>query len=113
MSNVEWNNYDNYTTVYLIGEIDASSSVKVQMTLQNLLEKGQKNIHIDCGQLEYISSAGLGALMSFLEEIENSNGTMVFSNLKPKVLNVFQLLGLDQVMKIVDNQEQAVTFFQN
>lgn len=111
--NVQFNDFENYTTVYLIGEIDASSSVHIQSTLQNLLDKGQKNIHINCEQLEYISSAGLGALMSFVEEIENSNGMMVFSNLKPKVYNVFQLLGLDQIMKIVDNHQQAVTFFQN
>lgn len=111
--NVQLIDSDNYATVYLIGEIDASTSVYVQSTLQSLLEKGQKNIHVDCEQLEYISSAGLGALMSFLEEIENSQGAMVFSGLKPKVYNVFQLLGLDQIMKIVDNHQQAVTFFQN
>jgi anti-sigma B factor antagonist len=111
--NVQLFDSDNYTTVYLIGEIDASTSIQVQNTLQSLLEKGKKNIHINCSQLEYISSAGLGALMSFVEEIENSHGTMVFSDLKPKVYNVFQLLGLDQVMKIVENHQQAVTFFQN
>ncbi len=111
--NVQLNDFENYTTVYLIGEIDASTSINIQNALQNLLDNGQKNIHINCEKLEYISSAGLGALMSFVEEIENSNGLMVFSDLKPKVLNVFQLLGLDQIMKIVDNHQQAVTFFQN
>ncbi len=104
---------NNFTTVYLIGEVDAYSSIKIQNTLWSLLENGKKNIHINCEKLEYISSAGLGALMSFLEEIENSNGLMVFSNLKPKVYNVFQLLGLDQIMKIVDNHNEVVTFFHN
>ncbi len=110
---VELLDSENFTTVFLIGEIDAYSSINIQQTLQNLLDNGKKNIHINCEQLEYISSAGLGALMSFVEEIENSNGTMVFSGLKPKVFNVFQLLGLDQIMKIVDNQTEAITFFQN
>jgi anti-sigma B factor antagonist len=105
--------FNNYTSVYLIGEIDASSSVNVQMTLQDLLNQGKKNIHINCENLEYISSAGLGALMSFVEEINNSNGQMIFSDLKPKVFNVFQLLGLDQIMNIVNNHKDVVTFFEN
>jgi|YNPMSStandDraft_2_1061718.scaffolds.fasta_scaffold00225_7 anti-sigma B factor antagonist len=104
---------DSYTTVYIIGEVDAYSSIEVQSTLQNLLLKGQKNIHINCENLEYISSAGLGAFMSLFEEIQNQNGQMVFSNMKPKVYNVFQLLGLDQIMTIVNNSQEAVTFFNN
>lgn len=102
----------SYVSLNLKGEIDASSSIHVQETLQDLLENGKKRIHVNCEELDYISSAGLGAFMAFAEEIQSSNGNIVFSNMKPKIYNVFQLLGLDQVMNIVEDSQQVVTFFQ-
>lgn len=103
---------ETYVSLNLKGEIDASSSIHVQETLQELLENGKKHIHVNCEELDYISSAGLGAFMALAEEIQSSNGNIVFSNMKPKILNVFQLLGLDQIMNIVENSQQVVTFFQ-
>ncbi|MDZ7650781.1 MAG: STAS domain-containing protein [Cytophagales bacterium] len=71
--------YGSYQTLYrkigadiisIIGEIDASSSIELDLTIAKSLGEGFKKIIVDCSAMEYISSAGLGVFMSYIEEIE-------------------------------------------
>ena len=70
--------------------------------------KVQKNILIDCAGLEYISSAGLGVFMSYLDEFEENNIKMAIYALKDKVFQVFHILGLDQLITIKRTKEEAL-----
>ncbi len=88
--------------IYLInvsGEIDASSSIFLDDELDNAVKHYPKII-VDLTGLEYISSAGLGVFMSYIQELESQNVQMILVGLKEKVLQVFQILGLDQLLTI-------------
>lgn len=98
---------DKYVKISPNGDLDASSSIQVDETVQKWLQNGVLFFHIDCSNLTYISSAGLGVFMSYMEEINQNGGKMVFSNMTPKVFNVFELLGLNQVMTIVESIQDA------
>ena len=100
-------NVDHFL-IHLDGDLDASSCLLLDQEIASGLEKGEKKILIDCQQLNYISSAGLGVFMSYIQEFENNNTDMVIYGLKDKVRNVFQILGLDQLLKIVETQEDAI-----
>lgn len=89
------------------GEVDASSSIYLDNAITEAIESNQKKILVDCTQLVYISSAGLGVFMSYIEELNNKDITMVIYGLNDKVRNVFQILGLDQLLKIVSSEEEA------
>jgi anti-sigma B factor antagonist len=92
----------------LTGEIDASNSVNVDSAIQELLKSGAKNLLVDCTDLEYISSAGLGVFMSYLEEFQEKNIGMVIFGLKDKVFQVFHILGLDQLIRIKPDKSAAL-----
>ena len=94
-------NQANYYTLTPIGDLDANSSLDLDERISDLIKQGSVNLHIDCSQLRYISSAGLGVFISFLDEIEQKEGKLVFSNLSESVFDVFELLGLDQLVTIV------------
>ena len=49
--------------VAVIGEIDASSSIELDLAIAKSVGEGFKKILVDCHALEYISSAGLGVFM--------------------------------------------------
>lgn len=98
--------------IYLLivsGEADASSSIHLDKAINEAVNSRAKKILVDCRNLNYISSAGLGVFMSYIEEMNAADITMVIYGLNDKVKNVFQILGLDQLLKVVDNQEQAKT----
>ncbi|MGK7396264.1 MAG: STAS domain-containing protein [Candidatus Cyclobacteriaceae bacterium M3_2C_046] len=89
------------------GEVDASSSIHLDKAINQAVRSGHERILVDCTGLNYISSAGLGVFMSYIEELKATNISMALFGLNDKVKNVFQILGLDQLLTIVDNQEQA------
>ena len=57
----------------IIGEIDASSSIELDLAIAKSVGEGFRKILIDCSSLEYISSAGLGVFMSYIEEFKDRN----------------------------------------
>lgn len=90
------------------GDVDASSSIYLDEALTELADDNSvKNIVVDCSQLNYISSAGLGVFMSYIDDFKSKNIRMVIFGLSKKVFNVFQILGLDQLMTIVSDKHEA------
>ena len=92
------------------GEVDASSSIELDNAMKEALATGNSKIMIDCSGLEYISSAGLGVFMSYLEDIKNNNISLVIFGLKPKVAHVFEILGLHQLLEIRDTRGEAESY---
>ena len=88
------------------GEIDASSSIHLDNELSTAINDNKK-ILIDCSKLDYISSAGLGVFMSYINDMEERHIKMILFGMSNKVKNVFQILGLDQLLKIVETSEEA------
>ncbi|PRY89236.1 STAS domain-containing protein [Mongoliibacter ruber] len=99
---------EKYSILQLEGEVDASNSVELDSSIQQLLEAGETGILVDASSLEYISSAGLGVFMSYLEDFHEKNIKMVIFGLKEKVYQVFVILGLDKLMNIKNTKEEAL-----
>ena len=98
---------NDYYILGIEGDLDASSCIVLDNAISEAVSKGEKKIIIDCERLNYISSAGLGVFMSYLQDFENNKISMALFNLSEKVRNVFQILGLDQLIKIVNSKEEA------
>jgi anti-sigma B factor antagonist len=92
----------------LFGEVDASNSVILDEAIQELVADGATSIIIDGEKLDYISSAGLGVFMSYLEDFSEKEISMKICSLSPKVYEVFKILGLDQLIPIY--QDKAAAF---
>ena len=91
----------------IVGEIDASSSIDLDLAIAKSLGEGFKKILVDCSALEYISSAGLGVFMSYIEEFREKDYKMVIFGMKEKVANTFNILGLDELLTIVPTKADA------
>lgn len=105
------NEVDNdYYVIKINGDVDASSSIFLDEAIDKAVKHGHKRIIVDGQGLNYISSAGLGVFMSRIQDFETNNINMVIFGLKEKVQNVFQILGLDQLIKIVETRSQAKGF---
>ncbi|MBY0434982.1 MAG: STAS domain-containing protein [Cyclobacteriaceae bacterium] len=91
---------DGADILAVIGEIDASSSIELDLAIAKSVGEGSKKILVDCSALEYISSAGLGVFMSYIEEFKDKNIHMVLFGMKEKVVNTFQILGLSDLLHI-------------
>jgi len=98
---------DGTDVIVLIGEIDASSSIELDLAIAKSVGEGFTKILIDCSALEYISSAGLGVFMSYIEEFKDRDIKMVLFGMSDKVLNTFNILGLTELLQISKDKVQA------
>ncbi|MBX2944679.1 MAG: STAS domain-containing protein [Cyclobacteriaceae bacterium] len=98
---------DGADIIVPIGEIDASSSIELDLTIAKSVGEGYTKILVDCSALEYISSAGLGVFMSYIEEFNDKNIKMVLFGMSERVINTFEILGLSELLVIVENKEEA------
>ncbi|MDH5367006.1 MAG: STAS domain-containing protein [Cyclobacteriaceae bacterium] len=101
---------DGVKTIRVGGDVDASSSIQLDTEIKSAIEGGDKKILVDCSKLNYISSAGLGVFMSYIQDIEANNVKLVIFGLNEKVLNVFEILGLNQLLKIENSTEAAKAY---
>ena len=98
---------DNTIIMTIDGELDASSSVVLDEELSDPAIMEYSKILVDCKNLHYISSAGLGVFISHLQRFEDAQIKLIFYNMQDKVRNVFEILGLDLLMTIVSDYEEA------
>ncbi|MFZ5972273.1 MAG: STAS domain-containing protein [Bacteroidota bacterium] len=98
---------DGADIIVVIGEIDASSSIELDLAIAKSVGEGFRKILIDCSSMEYISSAGLGVFMSYIEEFRDKKLAMVLFGMKEKVENTFTILGLADLLHIRATKQEA------
>ena len=96
----------------LNGFLDAHTAPDFEKVIQQEVDAGQTRLIADCGELTYISSAGLGVFMSFIEDIRDAGGDLKICNLTPKVAQVFEILGFPALFDIVTGVGDAIGKFQ-
>lgn len=95
----------------LRGYLDAHTAPKLEEAFQTLLKNQHFNIVVNCKDLSYISSAGLGVFMAYIEDVRKNKGDIKLSNMSPKVYNVFDLLGFPLLYEITKDETEAIGKF--
>jgi anti-sigma B factor antagonist len=83
-------------TVRLAGRLDAAESERVGAELLAI----RSSVRLDCSELDYISSAGIGILIELFKQLQGSGHTMTLIHLLPRVRNIFRYAGLDRLLTI-------------
>lgn len=95
----------------LDGFLDAHTAPQFENAISDEAAAGHLRLIADCRNLSYISSAGLGVFMSFIEEIREKGGDIKLAGITPKVYQVFEVLGFHELFDIVDSVEAAQELF--
>ena len=93
------------------GYLDAHTSVELEKALEELITRGKFKIVVNCRGLSYISSAGLGVFMAFIEDVRKNHGDIKLSNLSAKVYSTFDLLGFPLLYDISKDESEAIAKF--
>lgn len=100
------------------GVLDSATSPELDRRITESLQKGKARLVCDLSKVTYISSAGVGVLVSALHGCQERKGKLVLVYPEPKddrtglsnkfnPLEVFDLLGLRQTFTIVDTLAEA------
>ena len=83
--------------VSVSGRIDSATAPEFDNALKGLLERGRKKIVLDLTALDYMSSAGLRAMLSALKAAKNGGGSLVLVNVNERVRDTLTLVGFQSL----------------
>ncbi|MBI4850944.1 MAG: STAS domain-containing protein [Acidobacteria bacterium] len=93
------------------GYLDAHTAPKFEETIQSEIDKNNVKIIVECKNLTYISSAGLGVFMGFIEEIRDKEGDIKICGLDPKVKQIFDILHFETIYDILPDIQTTIIRF--
>lgn len=96
--NIVKNQNGNSLTIALEGRLDTSTSPQLENELLSSLS-GISDLIFDLDKLNYISSAGLRVLLS-AQKTMNKQGKMVIHNVKPEIMEIFDVTGFVDILSI-------------
>ncbi len=97
--------------IELQGNLDAHTAPNLENTFAKLISEENYKIVVNFQKLAYISSAGLGVFMAFVETVRENQGDIKFSNMIESVYDTFDLLGFPMLYKFFDEESQAIKDF--
>jgi len=99
------------TLAEIDGSIDASTIQQFQQVMDKLVEKGVKNLILDCTNVKYINSSGLGTLLRYSDSFESVGGHIAFCRVPSKVMLVMEMLGFNALFNVVTDEATALRSF--
>ncbi len=101
------------TIVDLSGRITlGEGSAMLREMIRDLLNKGQKRIILNLGDVNYIDSSGIGELVSGFTTVKNQGGELKLLHLTKKVHDLLQITKLYTVFDVHSDEKAAVRSFQ-
>ncbi len=97
--------------IRLDGVIDTITAAELEEVIDSLLKRQRHRIIIDLAGVDYISSAGWGIFISHIKDVRSHEGDIKLANMVPDVLEVFELLEFNNVLKAFPSVQSAADDF--
>ncbi len=74
-------------------------------------ELGRRKVLLNFGNVEYLSSAALGKLITLNKKLQAVNGRLVLCNIDPQIYEVFEITKLNKLFNIQKEEQAALQAF--
>ncbi|MGL4373209.1 MAG: anti-sigma F factor antagonist, partial [Turicibacter sp.] len=101
--------YVEETVLYvnLSGELDHHTADQLRSRLNSvMLEHQIRHIVFNLKHLDFMDSSGIGIILGRYNQLKSVNGTVMVIGMKPLVKKVFELSGLTQIIKVIEDETQ-------
>ena len=93
------NRVENVITISIEGRVDTNTSPDLQAAILKAFQK-VNSLVLDFGQCDYVSSAGLRALLIGQKTANSKKGSMKLTQVQPSVKSVFDMSGFSNLLTI-------------
>ena len=109
--NVQLHEDNQVSVINLQGYLDAHTAPDLENIFTKLIDNQKYKVVVNFEKLNYISSAGLGVFMAYIETMRDNKGDIKFASMTPKVYNIFDLLGFPLLYEFYNEENEAVKKF--
>ena len=87
------------TVIALVGRLDTNTSPQLEQFAADLAARGVRDLAVDMAECDFVSSAGLRVIVA-MQKRAVADGSLVFRNVQPDVMDVFAMTGFDKILTI-------------
>ena len=91
---------NNSVVVAVAGRLDTLTSSELEQALSPYFTANKLHLIMECGDMEYISSAGLRIILMAHKSITANGGCFILRNINKEVRSVFDITGLSRILTI-------------
>jgi len=102
---------NNIAVIYPRGHLDAHNVERFEKEILKHVGADIYNIIINCKELNYISSAGMGIIMGYLDEIREKGGDIKLCSVSERVYEIFDLVGFTEIYQFLEDEKATVDSF--
>ena len=99
------------TVVDMEGSLDTSTSGETGDELVRLVKDGNNKILLNLEKLDYVSSAGLRAILVAAKLLQHARGEMRICNPNATVREVLEISGFHSLLSLHDTEADALAIF--
>lgn len=74
-------------------------------------ESGRRKVLLNFGNVEYLSSAALGKLITLNKKLQSAGGRLILCNIDPQIYEVFEITKLHKLFNIHKEIQDALQAF--
>jgi anti-sigma B factor antagonist len=93
------------------GRVDSSNATQLDNQLKELLDNGRYKLVLDLSGVNYLSSAGLRAMVAAVRECKKHRGDVRLATVSDRVTEVLKLAGLNVIFQTYEDKTSAVGSF--
>lgn len=111
---VEVEHLDDATVVRFVDRkiLDETNIQEIGQELFNLVdEEDVRNLVLEFGNVEYLSSAALGKLITLNKKVKGVDGQLKLCGIKPPIFEVFVITKLNKLFDIYETRDAALKSF--
>ena len=99
---------DNMLVLEVRGRLDALTAAKLEAECDTWINKGETDVLLDLGGVDYISSAGLRSILVIGRKLSARSGDLRFCNLGGMVKEVFSISGFNSLFPVYASLSEAL-----
>src|SRR3990172_4255509 len=95
---IETNNTQSVSIMEVKGRVDSSTAPELDSALTNLLNNNKNKIVLNLQAVDYLSSAGLRALVKALKDAQKSGGDLRLASVSEPIEVILRTVGMMQML---------------
>ncbi len=96
------------TVLELDGGLGYDNYKNFKAEIEPYVSQPGKKLVIDLSKVTYLSSWGIGALLSLSSRVKKNGGRVVFANLHGEISEIIHIMRLNTIFHLFDSVEDAV-----
>jgi anti-sigma B factor antagonist len=93
------------------GRVDSNTAPELDSALANLLNSDRNKIILNLEAVEYLSSAGLRALVRALKDAQATGGDLRLASVSQPIEVILRTVGMLQMFKMYPSEQEAMAGF--